>query len=381
MKQRSTFAFSGLGLFLGLLGPAVFSGCGSYPTCETRGNCAPGGIASGNAGSSGNSGSSGSSSGSAGESGSTDNAGTGGDAGAAGAAPCDGACSGSKPVCDVTTDTCVQCLKRVDCEGATPACDTTTSTCVECAAATDCKDAAKPFCDKDASECVACLEQADCVDATASACSVGVCAACTKDEECADIAGKGVCDAGTCVQCTVAKETVCGGKSCNPGTKACTTTALGSVTTCKPCIADSECAGGNQLDADARCVPMKFKGVSRTGGFCLRRVSKTCASPYKVVSATPSLSGAASEAYCGINEDLTRCEAVLDLVAGGACADGQDSSCGCARDMNGICIGSGQGGLCRTVGPDAKHCTYECGTTPQCPAGTVCGGSSTTYCQ
>jgi len=328
-----------------------------------------------------------------------------GDAGAAGSPACADTCKGLTPVCDVVSSTCVQCLKGTDCKdsskptcdvssnncvqclatdcknAAKPVCDTAANTCVGCLGNEDCKDAAKPLCDTAGAQCVACLKQADCTSATASACSAGACTACTTDAGCSNIAGKGVCDAGTCVQCTAAKESVCGGKSCDPATKACTTTGTGSVTMCRACVADSECVGGNSADADARCVPMSFKGVPRPGGFCLRPVSKTCGSPYKIVINATSLSGAPPEDYCGIAQDLTRCEAVLDLLTSKACPDMKDSSCGCQRDASGACVTAGLGGLCRKVGPDQNHCTYECGSATQCSGGYACDGSPTLYCQ
>jgi hypothetical protein len=367
------------------------SGCGS--TCGSTDSCGtfvpPGG--SGGANANGGGGASGTGSpggasagGSAGSAGSSSAgaAGESGAAGAGGAPPCDGTCSGTTPVCDTDTNACVECVSKSDCQDAAkPACDSSTNTCVQCTGDTDCTNAATPLCDLTTQQCVACLQQSDCKTAAASACNAGACTACTADAECSNIAGKGVCDAGICVQCTVPKESVCSGKSCNPATNACTTTAVGSVTSCQPCLADSECVGGNQADPDARCVPMTFMGAARPDGFCLRRVSKGCARPYQISISATSLSGAASEAYCGIDQDSTRCEAVLDLVAGNVCSDGQDTSCGCTRDSGGACVAAGQGGLCRTVGVNAKQCTYPCGTTPQCPTGTTCGGSSTTYCQ
>jgi len=397
----------------------IFSACSGYPTCTDRGNCPDNGGTGGTVNTAGASGAAtggtggttagNSSSGAAGNptGGTTTggSSGAAGEAGAAGGSPCEGSCAGAKPVCDAATNTCVECLRGSDCKddakaacdtatntcvecvdkttcsGATPACDVTKHSCVECTAKADCPSSAKPFCDASSESCVACLQQSDCTSATASVCVGNTCTACTKDADCSNIAGKGVCNAGTCVQCTIAKESVCSGKSCDPATDTCTKTPTGSVSTCEPCVADSECVGGNQSDPDARCVPMNFMGVSRQGGFCLRRVARTCAKPYQIPIMATSLSGASSENYCGIAQDLTRCEAVLDLVAGADCPDGKDSSCGCVRDATGSCLGAGTGGLCRLVGVNSNKCTYECGGAPQCPGGYSCAGVPTTYCQ
>jgi len=266
--------------------------------------------------------------------------------------PCDDACTAPKPVCDEPRDTCVECLEQTDCTSSSKAkCDTTAKACVECLAPTDCASATRAKCD-----------------------GTGACVKCTSNDDCSHIAGKTVCDtnAGECVQCTGADETACGGKSCNPATKACTNTTIGSVGACGACVADSECSGGGTADPTARCVPMLFKGVARAGGFCLKRVAKTCAKPFQTPITTTSLSGKPSEQYCGIDQDSTRCEAVLDLIGDQSCADGQDTSCGCSRDGDQNCTETGKGGLCKTVGVNAKRCTYTCGTAGDCPTGKTC---------
>ena len=180
------------------------------------------------------------------------------------------------------------------------------------------------------------------------------------------------------MQCTAAKESACAGNSCNPATKRCTTTAVGSKDLCQPCLADSECIGGNQPDPDARCVPMKFMGTARTDGFCLTRFSKTCSRPYFMMPTNlVSLSGAPAEAYCGVDQDSTRCEAVLDFKSSSTCTS--DTSCGCARDKTGTCTEVGSGGLCKTVLGVPNTCTIPCALTAQCASITTCGSGN--YCQ
>lgn len=284
-----------------------------------------------------------------------------GEAGAGGtpALPCDGACTGDKPVCKVATDTCVECLASSDCttDGQTK-CATNTNTCVACLDATS-----------------------DCASATASRCEGGACVECQSNDDCAHVAGKGVCDDGACVQCSVGDDGACAGKSCDAETNSCTNTTKGSVANCKPCLADSECVGGNQADPDARCVPMEFQGVLRPGGFCLRRGVKTCARPYTIGISVKSLSGAAAENYCGIDQENVTCEAVVDLEDSRTCTGLSDSACGCTRDQDGNCTDTGEGGLCRDFAVVQDQCTYQCGTANDCPTGKVCLGSPTKYCQ
>jgi len=323
-------------------------------TSSTGGNTSGGSDSSGGGGQGGSVG---------GAAGTVAAAGEGGAAGSSVRQPCDGACTAPKPVCDEPRDTCVECLQGSDCTGAKTKCDTSAKTCVEC------------------------LAPADCKSATAAKCDTGACVKCTSNDDCAQIAGKGVCDTkvGECVQCTAGNENACGGKSCNPATSTCTSTAVGSVPTCKPCVADSECTGGNQADPDARCIPMNFNGAPRANGFCLRRKAKTCGRPYTIPISAKSLSGASLESYCGIDQQNVTCEAVLDLIGDVQgtlpCADGEDTSCGCARDKNRNCIQAGEGGLCREVGTIANQCTYQCGTASDCPAGKACLGAPTSYCQ
>jgi len=295
----------------------VIGGCSNLADdCANTSSCSSGGATSnaGSSGSAGESGTSGNDSGGSdtgGEGGSTtagSSSGTSGDAGATGlggeggsaSQPCDGACADPTPVCKEASDTCVECLAPGDCAaGEETLCDTTSNTCVEC------------------------LAPADCDTAGASRCAGGACVECEDSNDCAHIAGKGVCDGGECVQCTTADETGCAGKSCNPATNSCTDSNVGSVGTCKPCVADSECTGGNVADPTSRCVPMEFNATPRQGGFCLRRVAKTCSKPFQIPISASSLSGAPSESYCGIDQENVRCEAVLDLDM--ECSTGADT--------------------------------------------------------
>ncbi|HKY34613.1 MAG TPA: hypothetical protein VJN18_01630 [Polyangiaceae bacterium] len=327
----------------------------------------PGASGKGGGGAGGKGGAAGGGSSAAGEAGNTAGgtsdmggagAGMGGEGGSVPMLPCDGMCINPKPICDEPNDKCVECLKEQDCStGAKKKCDATAKTCVECLGATDCPTAA------------------------AAKCESGACVKCTSNDDCQHIPGKKVCDtgAGACVQCTAADESACAGKSCNPATKACTDTNVGSRDYCQSCLADSECLGGNKADPDARCVPMEFNGTPRTGGFCLKRSAKTCAKPFQTPIAVASLSGAPSEQYCGIDQENVRCEAVLDLIGDAACSDGLDTSCGCARDMDGNCTNAGAGGLCRIVGVNPNKCTYTCGASAQCPTGFTCTGAQP-YC-
>jgi hypothetical protein len=122
---------------------------------------------------------------------------------------------------------------------------------------------------------------------------------------------------------------------------------------------------------------MWFGDTPRTTGYCLYPDgSDSCARPfiYALPGPRESLSGAAAALYCGVNEDLTTCEAVHALLNDQSCEEKAD----CPK-----------GGLCRDVGDDTMKCTYECTHGNQClDQGTgslaVCGDADGTaaekYC-
>jgi hypothetical protein len=295
--------------------------------------------------------------------------------------PCEGECSGPRPICDLATDTCVQCTSNTHCDDDLPVCDTSSNTCVECTdeQANAC-DGATSVCNPDTHACVECLENEGCTEPSASFCNEdNECAPCTSNADCAHISDQSVCDNGECVECTAADETACGQHSCDPATNRCTKARRGTLGTCMRCLADSECIGGEQSDPEQRCVPMHFQGDIRPGGFCLRPVSKGCVRPYTRRLGRPSLSGADTDDYCGIPESITSCEAVRDMI--GSVAYGADSDCGCRRDWAGNCLDVGEARACREIGVSGDECTYQCGILVDCPTGFVCKGNLITYCE
>ena len=256
------------------------------------------------------------------------------DGGDGDAGPC-GACPAATPLCREADGECVTCLGEGDCGGDTPLCDT------------------------DAGTCVGCLRDADCDDPTAARCEAGACTGCDASLQCAGITGTEVCDtdAATCVQCTTDEADACGGDPC---TTAGTCSAYGAAQeACEPCDTDANCA-----DPGHYCVPMRYMGTDRPGGYCLRAVPG-CEQPYSV--ATPvrtTLSGVGGMTFCGINEALATCEAVRALLENQMCPSGADSECP-------------EGGLCRTVGVLTNRCTYQCGFATDClpspSPGSTCG--------
>jgi hypothetical protein len=87
----------------------------------------------------------------------------------------------------------------------------------------------------------------------------------------------------------------------------------------------------------------------------------------------PSLSGAAIDDYCGINENLATCPAVRALLA--------DTECD-PSDGDGDC--PDPAGLCRELPGAVNRCTYLCASIVECDVpGSTCdssGPSDEDYC-
>ncbi|MCB9708509.1 MAG: hypothetical protein H6714_06990 [Myxococcales bacterium] len=261
------------------------------------------------------------------------------------------------------------CGKR--CEGELPYCHLTLKTCVACLQSAHCADDREaPYCDEPLGQCVACLKNTECTNNEAPVCDPDhTCQPCTDDGQCAHL-GLGICEDGTCVACTIQTEaTACGLNACDPATHTCTSTPRGTVQTCSPCKADSECA------ETLLCVPMQFSPeggpVTQLGGHCLseKPTDDGCENPYSSALARTTLSGVTGKIFCGVAEPLTTCRAVLDLTGGtGPKACSTDSDCG-VSDLD--------DGICNT--PNVGGCTYACNAGAHCPDGFACpaGGG---YC-
>jgi hypothetical protein len=221
-----------------------------------------------------------------------------------------------------------------------------------------------------------CEADGDCLLEEAARCdtATGTCVGCVEDLNCIGVDGLERCDAdeGVCVECKPVSEALdCGNTSCNPATFECTDTIRGSRIVCESCVSDTDCG------VDRACVPMFFDGSPRSTGYCLYPTDPgPCEQPfaYSTPDARESLSGAAAAQYCGVNEQLTTCEATWDLINNEPCEGDEDCSV--------------LGGLCRDVGNLGQRCTYECTFAAQClppgEEGSTCGDADGTaeekYC-
>ncbi|UCF48143.1 MAG: hypothetical protein JSU89_13370, partial [Myxococcales bacterium] len=104
----------------------------------------------------------------------------------------------------------------------------------------------------------------------------------------------------------------------------------------------------------------------------------SCTNPYRTVVTRPSLSGAEADDYCGINEDLTTCQAVRALLADTPC-DPANGDQDCPQPA----------GRCRELPGALNRCTYLCSSLVECVTpGSSCdssgaggsGGAGGDYC-
>jgi hypothetical protein len=363
-------------------------------------------------GGSGGSGGSGGMSGRAGRGGDA-SGGTAGDAGSAGssgeggAPPCNAACAGAKPVCNAATNTCVACLAHTDCglalpacdltahvcvqcaakadctESAKPACDLTAHACVQCAAKADCTDPAKPLCDTTLKQCVTCLAQSDCLNPAASACNAGQCQPCSKDAECSNIAGKGVCSAGNCVRCTGTNFSACGQDAgtafvCDSLKHTCSTSKQHSSGLCQACLADAQCNAGEICVLDRFGSPPKDVGY-----FCHWKQGDTA-------NGAPADCFTGGQPYVGVQKNAVSVDGITSDICGLAVSTcvarnqfrakdcliasaPSDAACGVSPAKDSKCLQVGTSGNYR--------CTMTCGSDVDCPSPFTCNtGVSPAVC-
>lgn len=183
-------------------------------------------------------------------------------------------CSGSTPVCDLSTATCVEgCLSNSDCSGATPKCNISTKTCeAGCVSNTDCP-IETPICKTDDSTCVKCIFNTDCTGIS-EVCSNGDCVpGCFSNADCSFPTP--ACDLNTnlCVNCVSSADCFPSAPACDLATQSCvecTSNANcgGSTPLCRPatktcvgCITNANCGGSTPIcGANFTCVECATDG-------------------------------------------------------------------------------------------------------------------------
>ena len=212
------------------------------------------------------------------------------------------------------------------------------------------------------------------------------CAPCETNEDCDGVDGLAesgnACDADkVCVECTpeTEAETCPNDKSCNPRTKTCTETTVGSRGVCETCVADSECGDRGRAGGRYKCVPMYYPNVETPlprmteTGFCLKSIDRmvVASEPYAIRCpiADSAVRTEPNDDYCGINEALTTCPAVRALVA--------DASCNPANDWTRIArsrvASVGEWATCRIAAPISAATSSNARALPV--PGSTCGSS------
>ena len=155
------------------------------------------------------------------------------------------------------------------CKGGTPVC-TPGGQCVGCSATERGACTESQQCDVLAGACVECLQQTDCKDPKASVCdsTTHKCKACgvSSVNDCDHVAGKNVCAAGECVECTAANRAACKtgdnqAAVCDGSQRSCAPYAVGGTGLCGACVSDAQCEAGQ------RCVQTLYEDQA-VGWFC-----------------------------------------------------------------------------------------------------------------
>jgi hypothetical protein len=220
------------------------------------------------------------------------------------------------------------------------------------------------------------LQQNDCGEPTASRCDTSdhTCKACSIDAHCSDISGKGVCLAGTCVECTAAKPTACRATNgtplvCDSIKHTCTTAQPHSAGLCQPCVADAECALGELCVLDTFGSGANQKSV---GYFCHWKQGDTAngapadcptlGRPYVRVATGAVSIDAETADVCVLA--VSSCPSSNDFRTKNCAPSGtpDDSLCGVSPPDDAKCVPYGAG----------YRCTMTCLTSDDCRSSSTC---------
>ena len=242
---------------------------------------------------------------------------------------CGGSCTGGTPVC-TPGGQCVACsaTERGACTESQQ-CDVLAGACVECLQQTDCKDPKASVCDSTTHKCKAC----------------GV----SSVSDCDHVAGKNVCSAGECVECTAAKLEACAQAEkqyvCNPTSHACDLTReVHSKTLCQQCVSDQECLAGQA------CVDVPAGGGERV---CLAiETAAACPRPYAALTPAPVATADGASVNVCTFALATTCQAHREY---------RNKRCGTPKvgtpseDQD----GSGDNNKCGVAGLDDGYCVFS----------------------
>ena len=287
------------------------------------------------------------------------------DGAADGGLPCDDACAGDTPHCDIESNTCVACLEASHCGAPTTMC--VAGACVECTSAAECTSSAAPVCGA-AGACVGCTESADCdrfdTESADFVCetSSGACVGCLVADN--DAEGRNAacpsdspyCDAGACLPCLDDADCT------DPAATACSRSGTGGlVAVCVGCSADTECAD----DAGAAGAHPGLAQCDEDRGLCVEcTASSECSAPTSLCDGADDTcvecigDGDCGTGYC--DEDLgTR--VCVECEQNAHCPTGARSRCEDAVDGANVCEACASDADCTHVA-GAPYCDTTAGT-------------------
>jgi len=245
--------------------------------------------------------------------------------------------------CNLSSNSCVECVDDTTCSGAKPACDTAKSACVECtsANATACAGMT-PVCDPTQHQCVECVADGDCKAPEKSFCTKNVCGGCTDGNECkARDLSKPVCGAsGACVACDTDKD--CGGTTpfCGPQ-KSCVACDKAQTRSCADLNGATPVCGTSgacvQCGKDMDCSSSPTTPFCSDAGSCVACgtvvTTRTCMTLTPAKPVCSSTTGACVE--CVANNDCPDAKPVCSSSnTCGACTADND----CAGRGPGVCM-------------------------------------------
>jgi hypothetical protein len=290
-----------------------------------------------------------------------------------------GVCPGDKPVCIANTKQCVTCTAtdKGAC-GADQVCDAIKGECVQCLSNTDCKEANASVCDTQTRTCKGCSES-------------------SAAEQCGHIAGKGVCSASECVQCTSEKLSACLSNGtqfvCNASTKACDMNRKArSRRDCSNCVdnqdavctATLDCVSNLECQDGQACVAVAAGNGRKV---CQVLYSETAACPRPYIDAPFAVDADGKNVRVCSLRNAGTCKAHADYTRQRCGTEnpskpsedlpstGDNTKCGETNVDDGICVYSD--------GLKQHRCTVPCANeNNDCPAAEAGPGPSclTTRC-
>ena len=177
---------------------------------------------------------------------------------------CGSLCTDTKPICNESAKTCVECLNNGNCPPSRPACNPATNTCVGCMLDSYCS-MPTPACNMATYTCVKCMSNSNCSSPT-PVCNTATnaCVQCTGNANCGGATPACNTATNTCVQCT-------SNSNCSGATPLCDTTK----NTCVECLSSADCKSAaaslcssgacSPCAADADCSHIAGKTVCKTG--------------------------------------------------------------------------------------------------------------------